>query len=39
LADKAIELGFCESISHETVGVVLKKLSNRTANVRGASGR
>jgi transposase len=24
LADKAIELGFCESISHETVGVVLK---------------
>ncbi len=40
LADKAIELGFCESISHSTVKEVLKKtLSNRTANVRGASGR
>ncbi len=40
LADKAIELAFCESISHETVNVVLKKTrSNRTANGRGASGR
>ena len=40
LADKAIELGFCDQISHSTVKAVLKKtLSNRTANVRGASGR
>ena len=40
LADKAIELGFCESISHSTVQAVLKKTnSNRTANTRGASGR
>ncbi len=40
LADKAIELGFCESISHSTVKEVLKKtLSSRTANARGASGR
>ena len=38
LADKAIELGFCESISHTTVKEVLKKtLSNRTASGRGAS--
>lgn len=40
LADKAVELGFCESISHETVGVVLKKTgSNRIAKRRGASAR
>ena len=40
LADKAVELGFCESISHETVGVVLKKTdSNRIAKGRGASAR
>ncbi len=40
LADKAIELGFCDSISHSTVKEVLKKtLSNRTANVHGVSGR
>jgi putative transposase len=40
LADKAIELGFCESISHETVNVVLKKTdSNHTAKGRGASAR
>ena len=40
LADKAIELGFCESISHSTVQEVLKKTgSNRTAGSRGASGR
>jgi transposase len=38
LADKAIELGFCESISHSTVKEVLKKTdSNRTARSRGAS--
>jgi len=40
LADKAVELGFCESISHATVKEVLKKTaSNRTANAPGASGR
>jgi transposase len=40
LADKAIELGFCESISHATVNEVLKKtLSNHTGNGRGASER
>jgi putative transposase len=40
LADKAVELGFCESISHETVKEVLKKTgSNRTARGRGASER
>jgi transposase len=38
LADKAVELGFCETISHETVSVMLKKTaSNRTAKGRGAS--
>jgi transposase len=40
LADKAVELGFCESISHETIKEVLKKTgSNRTANAPGASAR
>lgn len=40
LADKAVELGFCESISHETVKEVLKKTGpNRTATGRGASAR
>ena len=40
LADKAIELGFCESISHSTVQAVLKKTnSSPTANSRGASGQ
>lgn len=40
LADKAIELGFCESISHSTVKEVLKKTgSSRTGNGRGALGR
>jgi transposase len=42
LADKAIELGFCETISHSTVKEVLKKLSNRTAKImvhRGDHGR
>lgn len=40
LADKAIELGFCESISHSTVQEVLKKTdSNRIVRSRGASGR
>ena len=40
LADKAVELGFCESISHQAVKEVLKKTgSNRTANAPGASAR
>jgi putative transposase len=40
LADKAVELGFCESISHSTVQEVLKKTdSSRTVRSRGASGR
>ncbi len=40
LADKAIELGFCQSISHSTVKEVLKKTdSSRTSRSRGASGR
>ena len=40
LADKAVELGFCESISHETVKEVLKKpRSNHTARGRGVSAR
>ncbi len=40
LADKSIELGFCEAISHSTVGEVLKKTDfNRTARSRGASER
>lgn len=40
LADKAVELGFCESISHETVNEVLKKTdSNHTARGHGASER
>ncbi len=40
LADKVIELGFCESISHSTVNEVLKKTgSSRTARSHGASGQ
>lgn len=40
LADKAVELGFCESISHETVKEVLKKtVSNHTAKGHGVSER
>jgi transposase len=40
LADRAIELGFCESISHSTVQEVLKKTgSNRIVRSRGASER
>jgi putative transposase len=40
LADKALELGFCQSISHSTVKEVLKKTgSSRTGNGHGASGR
>ena len=40
LADKAIELGFCENISHSTVQEVLKKTgSSHIAKGRGASAR
>jgi putative transposase len=40
LADKAVEFGFCDSISHETVKEVLKKTdSNRIAKSHGASER
>ena len=40
LADKSIELGFCETISHSSVQEVLKKTDcNRTARSRGASAR
>ncbi len=40
LADKAIELGFCDQISHSTVQEVLKKTgSSRTVRSRGASER
>ena len=40
LADKVIELGYCDEISHTQVGKVLKKTnSSRTSKKRGASGR
>jgi transposase len=40
LADKVIELGYCEDISHTQVRRVLKKTkSNPTSRKRGASGR
>jgi transposase len=40
LADKAVELGLVETISHETVGQVLKKTScSPTASSTGAWGR
>jgi len=40
LADKVVELGFCEEISHTQVGRILKKTnSSRTSKKRGASGR
>ncbi len=40
VADKASELGFCESISHSTGEEVLKKTgSNRIVTSRGAAGR
>ena len=40
LADKSIELGFVETISHDTVGEVLKKTdSSHTARSHGASAR
>lgn len=40
LADKVVELGYCEEISHTQVRRVLKKTkSSRTSRRRGASGR
>lgn len=37
LADKAVELGYCEKISHTQVSKILKKTnSNRTSKRRGA---
>ena len=40
LADKSIELGFCDRISHSTVQEVLKKTaSNRTSRSRGVAAR
>ena len=40
LADKVVELGYCEDISHTQVRRVLKKTkSSRTLKRRGASGR
>ena len=40
LADKSIELGFCDAISHSTVKEVLKKTDfSRTVSSRGASVR
>ncbi len=40
LADKAVELGYCETLSHNGVAQVLKKTSSsRISNARGASAR
>ena len=40
LADKVVELGYCEDISHMQVSRVLKKTkSSRTSRKRGALGR
>ena len=40
LADKVVELGYCEGVSHTQVGRVLKKTkSSRTSRKRGASGK
>lgn len=40
LADKVVELGYCEGISHTEVGRLLKKTnSSRTSRKRGASGK
>lgn len=40
LADKMVELGYCEEISHTQVGRILKKTnSSRISKKRGASGR
>ncbi len=40
LADKAVELGLVEAISHDSIKRILKKTnSNRTANSNGASAK
>jgi transposase len=40
LADKVVELGYCETISHTEVATILKKTkSNPTSRKRGAWGR
>jgi transposase len=40
LADKAVELGFCEAVSHNHVGAILKKTNfDRTDGKCGASER
>ena len=40
LADKVIELGYCEGVSHTQVGRILKKTKpSRISRKRGASGR
>jgi putative transposase len=39
LADKVMELGICEHLSHVHAGEILKKMNyNRTSNANGASG-
>lgn len=39
LADRVVELGICEHLSHVHAGKILKKTNfSRTASVRGASG-
>ena len=38
LAEKVVELGYCEKLSHTEVGRILKKMNlNRTSRKRGAS--
>lgn len=38
LADKVVELGYCEHLSHNQAGRILKKMiSSRTSNAAGAS--
>ena len=40
LADKAVELGYCESLSHTQARAILKKTrSGRTSSAPGVSGR
>ncbi|MFP5261358.1 MAG: helix-turn-helix domain-containing protein [Blastocatellia bacterium] len=40
LADKAVELGYCESLSHTQARTILKKTrSNRTSSAPGVSGQ
>ena len=40
LADKAVELGYCEHLSHNQAGKILKKMNlSRTSNAPGASAK